>query len=157
MKVLTFLVLAITSLLLLIVVGLSTYNLINKKYKYTWICVDCIPLMLIVLLFFIITLNSRYNEHIGGLKHKNIKDIYTSGAGYLIELDNGRVIEVNKVIYGEETILFENTHLIEKCILGFEIYDDTNLLVVKPDGIDFSTMAVSEKKHYLSNKYIKLK
>ena len=148
---------ALILLLMITVIILAIYGLKTKKYKFTGACVHLVFIMVITLAFTMILINSRYNKHIGGRKYTDIVDIHILSDEYYVELNNGRLIKVARVIYGEDTYIIEGTRLIEECILGFDVYTDTNLLVIKPSGVDLDTMAESEKKHYLTNGYIELK
>lgn len=150
-------ILGLIILLMIIIVSLAITSFITKRYSFTGACIHIVFMMLVTLIFTIIVINSNYNRHYGGKRYNNVVDIHITSNGYYAELSDGRLIDARKVIYGEKTYIVEGTKLIEKCVLGIEFYTETNLLVVKPSTIDLDTMSESEKKHYLTNKYIELK
>lgn len=150
-------ILGLIIILMIIIISLAVTSFLTKKYNFAGACIYIVFMMVIALIFTVIVINSNYNRHYGGKRYNNIVDIHITNDGYYVELSDNRLINVRKVIYGEETYILEGTKIIEKCVLGIEFYTETNLLVVKPSNMDLGNMSESEKKHYLTNKYIELK
>ena len=132
---------------MLFVVMLIILALKGKK-KHMWLYKHIVFLMLVILLIYLIATNGKIQSYDSGFEYTNIEKITKSDDKYTILLDNGNKYKISNAIYGYETKLIIDCNIVKKSILGIDIKENSNIIVIRPNGLD--NMSESEKQYYFN-------
>lgn len=150
-KTVSFIMLTIELILLALMIFIS----LNKKIRSTLKQLLIILAMILVLVVYWIFVNGDISGYKGGITVTSIEyaNKVTSGDNvyYNVGTYDGSKYIINDIGYSYENKLILDCKIIRKNVFGIKIYQDGDILLVKPKDVNLDTMSQSEKRSYFTN------
>lgn len=139
----------------LILLALMIFTSLNKKIRSTLKQLLIILAMILVLVVYWIFINGDISGYKGGITVTSIEyaNKVTSGDNvyYNAGTYDGSKYIINDIGYSDENKLILDCKIIRTNVFGIKIYQDGDILLVKPKDINLDTMSQSEKRSYFTN------
>lgn len=150
-KTVSFIMLTIELILLALMIFIS----LNKKIRSMLKQLLIILAMILVLVVYWIFINGDISGYKGGITVTSIEyaNKVTSGDNvyYNVGTYDGSKYIINDIGYSDENKLILDCKIIRTNVFGIKIYQDGDILLVKPKDINLDTMSQSEKRSYFTN------
>ena len=121
----------------------------KKKEKRTFLVSQLLVISVVTMFIGIIAASGKPIDYSEERNVYQVKAVNVINNSYKVELDNGKVIYTDNVIFGDDNIYMYRCKVKSRTLLGFSVLDTKDLLVVIPDVDGFDNMSKSKQKSIL--------